>query len=364
MNTRLLSLLLVGLSAAVFAVGDPSYPTIIGGPNGRAFTNAIQANGLLPFDATKQVLTLIPYDSTSNANATAYAPYKQALRWTDAGDLTNSATWATNCFMQGVAGAGATTWGYYPSSSNGVGCEACSGQFYYRATMISPRHYVTTSHVGWHEFYQTNGLALGRFLGADGNLYWRKTVGTTNWTEVWGTNGGLFMGVLDADLPATVGYAKLLPTNAWRYFWPSNEVLKCAHAVSPSNGNVWYLLNRRAAERGDWDAAGDYAFGAFLGLANSAYTPCDGCPLVRNAFPWVGVWGDAEFNPAQGNSGNPQFMVISNQVVLVGITSGPAGINCYIPEINGLMHYLSTNYDVGSDYEADVVDLSGYRMIR
>src|SRR3984957_18558849 len=183
----LLSSLLRPLAIAMFAFGamrfsvTTSYAADGFGPGTLAYHLSTNAAGRASSYAGN-------YDSMKELSGWGYAEYTK----TNLGRLTN-AVWATNFWLHGVRGLSATAIG----CSNGLGGQGL-------ITMVSPRHYLFSTHM------HPEGYRVA-FLGTNNVIYWRKTlerVDVANDTSV---------GILDADLPASVGYLPLLPTNFSSY---------------------------------------------------------------------------------------------------------------------------------------------------
>lgn len=104
--------------------------------------------------------------------------------------LTNS-IWSTNFWLRGVQGLSATSIGY----SNGPGGQGA-------VTMVSPRHYLYATHVG--------SPANMAFLDTNNVIYWRSTLQRILVT------GDTSLGIMDNELPSSVGYLPVVPTNLLR----------------------------------------------------------------------------------------------------------------------------------------------------
>ncbi len=113
--------------------------------------------------------------------------------------LTNS-VWSTNFWLKGVQGLSATSIG----NSNGLGGLQL-------VTMVSPRHYLYATHVGSAETIA--------FLDTNNSVYWRTTLQRVELAE---TNSDTSVGFLDSDLPSSVGYLPVVPTNLLSYL-PTNS---------------------------------------------------------------------------------------------------------------------------------------------
>ncbi len=114
---------------------------------------------------------------------------------TNLGLLTN-AVWSTNCWLKGVQGLSATC----IAVSNNVG-----GQWL--VTMVSPRHYLRANHTGTP--------AMMAFLDTNNVIYWRTSLQQVQ------VAGDTDVGILDADLPSSIGFLSVVPTNLSNYL-PTN----------------------------------------------------------------------------------------------------------------------------------------------
>ena len=114
--------------------------------------------------------------------------------------ITN-AVWSTNFWLKGMHGLSATTIGYSNQLSR-------AGLI----TMVSPRHYLFAGHV------KPDGHTIA-FLDTNNVLYWRKTLQRadigTNLIDIQYKDTSV--GILDADLPSSVGYLPVLPTTYTNY---------------------------------------------------------------------------------------------------------------------------------------------------
>src|SRR5580698_6772924 len=142
--------------------------------------------------------TVAYYLSTNAAHyAVGHSPddTKEVANWSY-GEYTNanirliaSAVWATNFWLYGVKGLSATCIGY----SNGMGGQGL-------VTMVSPRHYLFATHMHPEGY-------LTAFLDTNDVIYWRRTL------ERADVANDTSVGILNEDLPASVVYLPVLPTN-------------------------------------------------------------------------------------------------------------------------------------------------------
>jgi hypothetical protein len=228
--------------------------------------------------------------------------------------LTN-AKWSTNFWLAGVKGLSATCIGY----SNGMGGQGL-------VTMVSPRHFLFATHM-----HPEGGLVA--FLDPNNVLFWRKAVqrvDVTNDTSV---------GILDADLPPSVGYLPVLPPDYLKYF-----SLKDASYVQGIGMNQ-----------------GLRVFSQPMQLFDRSF-------VIWNIWrrPPFGLGTNWNVAIRGGDSSNPDMLLIGNQLVLASHTyttgSGP-NYAFQINDINRQMHYLSTANHVKKDYQLTQFSLTNWPVI-
>jgi hypothetical protein len=229
-------------------------------------------------------------------------------------DRLTHAKWSTNFWLKGVRGLGATPIGF----SNVLGGQGLP-------TMVSPRHYLCSTHM------HMEGYKMA-FLDTKNVVYWRRTL-----QRVDITNSPLpdtSVGFIDADLPPSVGFLPVLPSN-YASFIPTNGIIVqgigmnqdfrlFGQPMSFLQGIVW------------WNSAGKAPSG-----------------LDTN---WnVTIRG--------GDSSCPEMLLIGNQLVLVShnltVVAGP-NYASQLDAINHQMHYLSTNNKVRSDYQLTIFPLTNW----
>jgi len=233
---------------------------------------------------------------------------------TNLGLLTN-AVWSSNFWLHGVGGLSATTIGY----SNGIGGQ---GLF----TMVSPRHYLFATHMHPEGY-------LAAFLDTNNVLYWRRTLqraDVANDTSV---------GILNADLPHSVGFLPVAPANLSRCL--------------PADGS--------SIVQGLGMNQSMFLFSQPMLFGNPAFVqwhPWSAVPSGLGTNWNVGIRG--------GDSSDPDMLLIGNQLVLIshhyGVTVGP-NYSSQITAINQSMHYLSTNNQAGTDYQLTVFPLTNWPVI-
>jgi hypothetical protein len=234
--------------------------------------------------------------------------------WTNADRLTKP-TWSTRFWLKGVHGLSATPIGF----SNVMGGQGL-------LTMVSPRHYICAVHM--HP--ESRMIA---FLATNNAIYWRTTLqrmDVTNDTAV---------GILNADLPAAVGYLPVLPPNFADY-------LPASSYVQGLGMNQDFRVFSQPM-----------SFPTYLPVVmwnNSATIP----------FGLPPRWSVALRG---GDSSNPARLLIGNQLVLVTHNTGAGGGFNYafqIEAINRAMHELSVKHHAQPEYQLTLFSLTNWPAIR
>lgn len=239
------------------------------------------------------------------------------------------AAWSSDCWLHGVRGLSATCLGYV--CTNHAGYE-------YMVTMVSPRHYLAANHITWAPFFKGKDPAV--FVDTNNVVYYRRSLVVTN------IGHDIAVGILDSDLPASVGYLPLLPANYTNWLDPgacvqgigvNQDYLVFGEAVSlPAKGTIFFY-GRQTVPFGlgmEWSSSAD--------------------PLAHGRL-------------RAGDSSDPVRLLIGNQLVLAGAAltsiSGP-DYALASDRINQAMHYLSTNDHAGTDYRLNVFALTNWPALR
>ncbi len=249
------------------------------------------------------------WDTMRSFNAPAATNIEQLAR------ITNAA-WSPTFWLHHVAGLGATPIGY----RHNLGGQGLP-------TMISPRHYLCATHM-------CPQLDEKAFLDTNNVVYWRKTlqrIDLTNDTSI---------GILDQDLPASVGYLPVLPANFTNYL-PAT-----ASAVIQGIGmNQDFVL---------FSEPMNFSVGKMV-VWNSGLNVASG--LTTN-------WTRSLRN---GDSSNPAMLLIGDQLVLAShnyFSSGGPNYAYQIPAINQIMHQLSKQNHAHSDYQLTEYNLTNWPTVR
>jgi hypothetical protein len=235
------------------------------------------------------------------------------FRGQDMAALTNS-VWSTNFWLRGVRGLPATCIGF----SNSMGGQGLM-------SMVSPRHFLCSTHMH-PEGYRT------AFLDTNNIIHWRRTLQRVD------VGRDTSVGILDADLPPSVGYLPVMPMDFTNYLPPEIDV----HFQGIGMNQDMRLFGEPM--HATWGMYWNATLTAPFGLSTN----------------WnVEIRG--------GDSSDPAFVLIGNQLVLVShnsISMGGPSYADFLDAINEKMCYLSTNNAVGTDYQLTQMCLTNWPVIR
>ncbi len=204
-------------------------------------------------------------------------------------------------------------------------------------TMVSPRHYLAQTHVTWAPFF--NGHDAVVFSDTNNQVYTRMSLQYTN------VGNGIAVGILDSDLPSSVGYVPLLPGNYTNWLSKFSD-------MQGIGVNQDYLVFGIAVRFGNfvrWESLSGVPVPFGLG---TNWTAC--------ADP------DAKCHLRAGDSSDPVQLLIENHLVLLSsattTVSGP-DYAMSAAAINAGMHYLSTNNGLRTDYQLSFEVLTNWQKL-
>jgi hypothetical protein len=229
-------------------------------------------------------------------------------------DRLTSAFWSESFWLKNVHGLCATPIGFtnYPGGQG-------------LATMISPRHFLCATHM--HPEWCTMV-----FMDTNNLVYYRKTLQRLD------VGNDTSVGILDQDLPPSVGFLPVLPANYTNYLPATFTNLvqgigmnqdKCLFGEPMKFGGSYVHWN-------SWDTV-------LLGLTKN--------------------WN---VTIRAGDSSNPAMLLISNQLVLVShnyFAQGGPDYVTQIPAINQAMHQLSVKAHAPTDYQLTEILLDHWPAI-
>lgn len=226
------------------------------------------------------------------------------------------ADWSSSFWLKDVQGLSATSIGF-SNVLNGQGLP----------TMVSPRHYLCATHMHPEGHFTA-------FLDTNNAIHWRRTLQRVD------IGHDTSVGILDKDLPPSVGFLPVLPDN-FTNFLPVTGT-NVVQGIGMNQDMYLFSQPMTLYNKGDyisWNASKM----APSGLSTNWNIPLRG-----------------------GDSSNPEMLLIGNQLVLVShnFTAG-SGPNYarQIPAIDRAMHLLSTNNHVQSDYQLTEFPLTNWPMV-
>lgn len=232
--------------------------------------------------------------------------------------LLTNATWSKTFWLAGVRGLSATCIGY----SNGMGGQGLM-------TMVSPRHYLCATHM------HPEGM-LAAFLDTNNVIYWRSTL------ERVDLGSDTSVGILNADLPPSVGYLPVLPPDYHRYL-PANGSTFVQGIGMNQN---WRVFSQPMA----------FAVPNYPGLVLWSSSGAAASGLGTN-------WN---VTIRAGDSSDPDMLLIGSQLVLVTHTffaQGGPNYAMQFDDINRQMHNLSTGHHLDTDYQLTPFSLTNWPAI-
>lgn len=191
-------------------------------------------------------------------------------------------------------------------------------------TLISPRHIIFAAH------YEINVGATVRFVTMNGTVVNRTMTAKMRHPDYNPHYPDLTIGVLDSDVPNTIGFAKILPADWENYF--------------PSLDNQTYALPSVGLDQEEKATIQDlYALGTMV----SSKRPIDSKRLA--------LYEDK----ITGDSGNPMFIIINDEPVILTVwTYGGSGSGTSIAYHKNTINSIMTT--LGGGYQLTEADLSNY----
>ena len=240
-----------------------------------------------------------------------YAEYNQ----TNLGLLTN-ATWSKTFWLHDVRGLSATCLGY----SNGLAGQGL-------VTMVSPRHYLFATHMHPEGY-------LAAFLDTNNVIHWRTTLERVDLRD------DVSVGLLNEDLPPSVGFLPVLPPDFARYL-PTNTATFIQGIAMNQN---WRVFGQPMT----------FKFPGFVAWDSRGQSP-------------FGLGTNWNVTIRAGDSSDPEMLLIGRQLVLVAHTSSVQGGANYadlFDDINREMHYLSVKHHLNTDYQLTPFSLAQWPLVK
>jgi hypothetical protein len=203
-------------------------------------------------------------------------------------------------------------------------------------TLISPCHIVFANH------YQISNGSKIRYITSNNTIVERTVI-----DQAVVTNTDAQIGLLDSDVPSSISFAKILPSN-WSSYLPN--LYRNTQYNSNSAGLPVISL--------DYDKKASVMELHYVASDVSTYIRWPSRNSNFYSFLEMIIGGD---------SGSPSFLVINNQLVLISTwfssIAGPFYGGSNINSINTVMNTLWTrNSRSGNSYTLTPIDLSGFTI--
>lgn len=201
-------------------------------------------------------------------------------------------------------------------------------------TLISPRHIVFATH------YQMPIGTTIRFITKDNIIIERTLINKMSSPYTGMYYPDITVGLLDYDVPSSIGFSKILPTN-WNQYIDNNKINVYAN---PGNKVPCLVLDQEEKA-------------LVSGLFN---VDCQGYTLFESS-------GSDSYNKffeniIPGDSGNPAFIVINNELVLLTIwTFGGGGSGTFITSQKNSINQMMIS--LGGGYELTEINLGNFAKI-
>jgi hypothetical protein len=199
-------------------------------------------------------------------------------------------------------------------------------------TLITPRHIIFAAH-----FELPVGCNI-RFITNNNTIVQRRVIAKKRHPSYSILYPDLTIGVLDSDVPSSISFCKILPDN-WSNYLPTDI-----------DGIPCLVLDQE----------------------EKALT-ADGWSSVNNGAGIIQLKRPSDTKRLQfyeelivGDSGNPCFFIINNQLVILTVwTSGPSGAGTSISAekavLNQMINELDTSVGINTGYTLTEVNLSNFK---
>jgi hypothetical protein len=248
-------------------------------------------------------------------------------------DNTNTYVRNTQCWASGLDLTCVSPW-----NSTG-GSQRCG-------VLISPRHIIFAAH------FQINNNATIRFVDSNNNVITRTMVNKLTHPNYYNPTAlfpDITVGVLDQDVPNSIGFAKILPLN-WYNYLPTLTIendniaggftIPCLYSDQQKKALVTELRSLILPPEFTLPPPGSIPWPESGRFTNTLFRT----PTItsREAFFESIITGD---------SGSPAFLIINNELVLITVwTYGGAGggtsLLYFKNDINDIMNTLGGGYNL------------------
>lgn len=215
-----------------------------------------------------------------------------------------------NCWINGVTNISC----FSPAQRSGA-------LWYQRAgTLITKKHFILAKHFVFAILDGGTGII---FVDENNNAIKRNLV-----EYAYDNVGDIAIGVLDSEVPSNISIAKVLPPNYQDYMgYPQNILSVSLDQQEKAIVKLWTGLTNYIASGGNYQYA----------IIDSP---------IYSSLPSLQQYANFTENIVVGDSGNPSFIIIDNELVLLCCwhtpVSGPFITNRY-DKVNELINTLSPN---------------------
>jgi len=226
--------------------------------------------------------------------------------------------------------------------------------------LISPRHIIFAAH-----YPIANGTTI-RFITDDGTVVDRTTLELMLHPSYIGSpyyNYDTAISVLDSDVPGDISFAKILSSDYKDYLIPYTRTV--SDYVPDLSADSNYKVNGIPLFKMDSEEKALVIDGLAAGLMIQSIPDV---PQFRFQIPLDAtrlLFYEASIS---GDSGNPTFMIINNEIVIAststwaGPGSGPS-IADLKNDINAMMTVIDASQGILSGYQLTEIDLSSFKKI-
>ena len=193
-------------------------------------------------------------------------------------------------------------------------------------TLISPRHVLFVEHF---DFHPSVGSAI-RFVTQNNTVITRTITALATHPDYVPLYPDITIGVLDADVPPSISFAKILPQN-WRSYFPS--------ITSGWGFPIPVIVMDQEKKALIWNWVGSDNFNNF-------------------SPPYESHRGEFWEYLVLGDSGSPAFLVINNQLVVLNLATYSSLVGTSLMPHKDVMNAMMTT--LGGGYQVTEVDLSSF----
>lgn len=198
-------------------------------------------------------------------------------------------------------------------------------------TLVSPRHVIFCKH---YSFHPSVGATI--WFVSQNNVIVTKTI-----THLNPISSDIVVGTLDSDVPSFIKFAKILPSNYNNYL--------------PSLGTSLYYIPSLYLNQTD-TAGIMMVLGLGEGITGQGVFSSNESSFYK---PDMSIYNNFYIPVVAGDSGNPMFLIINGELVLLGVFTGAfAGSHIAGPNNKSQINQIMS----ATGYQLTEIDLSSFNM--